>query len=116
MSTFNDEPSQRQFAKFAPMDLGMFFFGLKETCEITMCILSQSAILCHGPWLSMFFFGICVDNPIIHLRPLTTWTIMTVIHPLRNLLIGVLGSHLGHAWYDLFLNWKWNWINLDCHV
>ena len=101
MSTFNDEPSKRQFANFRTQG---------NMWNNYVYILSQSAILCHGPWL-FIFFGIYMDNPIIHLRPLTTWAIMTVIHPLRNLLIGVLGSYLGHAWYDLFLNWKfWSWI------
>ena len=59
---------------------------------------------------------ICKDNPIIHLRPLTAWDFMTGIHLLRNLLIGVLGSSLGHALDDLCLISKFDWINLDCHV
>ena len=41
------------------------------------------------------YICICHDNPIIHLSPLTAWAFMTDIHPLRNLLIGVLGSGLG---------------------
>ena len=83
-------------------------------------------MLCHGPCLSIFdsmyrcflFIQICNDNPIIHLRPLTAWDFMTGIHPLRNLLIGVLGSSLGHALDDLCLIFRnligSTWIVMFC--
>ena len=63
----------------------------------------QCLILCIDVFYCFLFLQICNGNPIIHLRPLTAWDFMTCIHPLRNLLIGVLGSSLGHALDDLCL-------------
>ena len=96
------EPSDRQLALCHACCCRWIFggtlFGLKEACEITYCTIYiyYLKVRCSATekWLSIFD---SIDNPIIHPKgPLTTWTIMSIIHPLRNLLIGVLGSKAGH--------------------
>ena len=95
MSTLDDEPSDRQFAGHACCCRWIFWgnlFGLKETCEITYYVYNLRVRCCATA-------DGCQTILIIQssiLGPLTTCTIMSVIHPLRNLLIGVLGSNSGH--------------------
>ena len=115
MSTFNDEPSQRQFAKFAPMDLRIFVFRTQGNMRNQYYFRVRYFAMAHGCLCCLFVFIWITQSSTFDLwLPGPSW--LSSIH------WGIFWLACWVVTWGMFgticfcMNWKLDWINLDCHV